>query len=305
VHLADDHAAASAAWGKSEIERPARPAAEESANHHFLSPTARQRTSAAVPDLFDMHARRIRRDRAARSGAELFLYERAFEDCMERIALIERRFARAVLTGCPDPAWPGRLSAIAGQVDVRDPGPRFAERAGGEAIIEDAWQPAEGVYDLVLAVGTLDSVNSLPLALRLIRYSMRPDALFIGALSGGDTLPQLRNAMRAADKLAGVAAPHIHPRIEPSALAPLLADAGFIRPVVDVDRVAASYSSLERLVSDVRRMGATNVLTARPRFVGRSARSAAARAFAEAGDGSRTVETFEILHFAALTAANG
>jgi hypothetical protein len=46
-------------------------------------------------------------------------------------------------------------------------------------------------------------------------------------------------------------------------------------------------------------MAATNVLIARPRFVDRKARSAAINAFAVAGDGERTVETFEILHFAA------
>jgi len=35
----------------------------------------------------------------------------------------------------------------------------------------------------------------------------------------------------------------------------------------------------------------------------RQARAAAEAAFRSAGDGSRTIETFEILHFAAWTAA--
>jgi hypothetical protein len=48
-------------------------------------------------------------------------------------------------------------------------------------------------------------------------------------------------------------------------------------------------------------MGATNVLAARPRWLGRVARAAAIRAFSSAGDGVRTVESFEILHFAAWT----
>jgi hypothetical protein len=111
--------------------------------------------------------------------------------------------------------------------------------------------------------------------------------------------------MRAADIVAGAAAPHIHPRVEASALAPLLADSGFVRPVVDVDRLSVSYPSLDRLVSDLRQMGATNVLAARPRFVGKAARAAAARAFAEAGDGLPTSETFEILHFATWTPGIG
>ena len=255
----------------------------------------------AVPDLFDMHARALRRDRAARAGPELFLFERAFQDCLERIELLQRRFQRALLIGCPDPEWPNRLAAFTHEIDVRDPGPLFAAGSHGHNIIEDAWEPKEGAYDLVLAVGTLDTVNQFPLALRLISFSMQVDSLFIGAISGGDTLPQLRSAMRTADAVSGGAAPHVHPRIEAAALAPLLADCGFVNPVVDVDRVPVSYPSLARLLSDLRAMGAGNILTARPRFVGKASRVAALHAFAAAGDGQRTIETFEILHFAAWT----
>lgn len=254
-----------------------------------------------MSELFDMHARALRRDRAARLGPELFLHERAFVDCLERIALHQRRFERALLIGCPDPAWPARLGAFASNVEVRDPGPMFAASAGGGILVEDAWEPTESAYDLLLAVGTLDTVNDLRLALRLFRYAMRSDALFIGVMSGGDTLPQLRSSMRAADAAAGIAAPHIHPRIEASALAPLLADAGFANSVVDVERIAASYRSFERLISDLRAMAATNFLTARPRFLGREALAAAITAFAAAGNGERTIETFEILHLAAWT----
>jgi NADH dehydrogenase [ubiquinone] 1 alpha subcomplex assembly factor 5 len=260
-----------------------------------------QRTSACVPELFDMALRALRRDRAARSGPDLFLYERAFADCLDRIALLQRRFEHALLIGSPDPSWPERLGELVGSVAILEPGPLLAAGSGGQPIIEDAWHPPASAYDLVLAVGTLDTVNDLPLAFRLIREAMRGDALLIGAVSGGDTLPQLRSAMRVADSLAGVAAPHVHPRIEASALAPLLDAAGFTNTVVDVDRPKVSYLSLEQLVGDLRAMGATNILLNRPRYIGRAARAAAMRAFAQAGDGSRTTETFEILHFATHT----
>ena len=255
-----------------------------------------------MPELFDMELRALRRDRAARSGPELFLHERAFADCLDRIALLRRRFQRALLIGCPDPQWPQRLGERVDDVIVRDPGPLFAKAAGGSPIVEDHWEPSAAGFDLVLAVGTLDTVSALPLAMHLLRHAMRSDALLIGALSGGDTLPRLRAAMRAADAVSGAAAPHVHPRIEPAAIAPLLADAGFVDPVVDIDRVPVSYPSLERLVADLRSMGATNILAGRPRFIGKTARAAAAHAFADAADGSRTIETFEILHFAAWVA---
>lgn len=250
-----------------------------------------------------MKQRALRRDRAARKGPELFLYERAFADCTDRISLLQRRFDQALLIGCPNPEWPEGLGHFAGAVQVRDPGPLFARASDGQVLVEDAWEPEDDCFDLVVAIGTLDAVNNLPLALQIIRHAMRHDAVLIGAISGGDTVPQLRSAMRAADANGGAAAPHVHPRIEASALATLFAGAGFINPVVDVDRVPVSYPSLERLIGDLRAMGATNVLFGRPRFIGKAARSAAIQAFAQAGDRSRTTETFEILHFAAWTAA--
>lgn len=252
-----------------------------------------------MADLFDMKLRKLRRDRAARIGPELFLYERAFEDCLERLELMQRPFGRALLIGSPNSGWRGRLEQFAAHVEVCDPGELFASRAGGATIVEDEWRPAEAAFDLVIGIGTFDTVNDLPLALRIVAYGLQPGGLFLGALSGGDTLPQLRAAMRAADAVSGAAAPHVHPRIEAAALAPLLADAGFVNPVVDVDRVTVSYRSLHRLVADLRAMGATNILHSAPHFVGRAALSVAGAAFAAAGDGIRTAETFEILHFAA------
>ena len=252
-----------------------------------------------MAELFDMKMRAKRRDRAARS--DLFLHERAFEDCLERIEAMQRQFDRALLIGCADQQWPARIASVARQVDVREPGPLLAKRANGKPIVEDAWEPDAGAFNLVVAVGTLDTVNDLPIALRLIRHAMADGGLLIGAMSGGDTLPQLRGAMRAADAVTAAASPHVHPRIEASALAPLLSSAGFVNPVVDVDRVAVTYGSLDRLVADLRSMGATNILNARPRFVGKAARETAIKAFSDAADGTRTTETFEILHFAGWT----
>ena len=252
-----------------------------------------------------MELRALRRDRAFRIGPELFLLERAFDDCLERIALMNRRFERALLLGCPDPHWRERLLAIAGKVECQDAGPLFAQASGGARIIEDHWEPRGEAYDLVLSLGLLDTVNDLPLALRLIRFAMHADGLFIGAVSGGETLPMLRKAMRAADAVSGAASPRVHPRIEPSALSPLLTDAGFVGAVVDVERIAVSYRSLHRLVADLRAMAGTNVLSSRGPALSRSQRDAAERSFAESALEGRTTETFELLHFAAFAPASG
>jgi len=266
-----------------------------------------RRTSALVPtdrpsDIFDSELRALRRDRAFRDGPELFLHERVFQDCLERLALIRRPFKSALLLGCPDRGWRGRFEPFAQSIEIVDPGPLFAGAAEGKVIIEDQWNPPAQAFDLCLSIGTLDTVNDLPRALQLIRSSLTDDSLLIGAMTGGDCLPQLRRAMHSADQISGASSPHAHPRIEAASLAPLLGACGFIMPVVDVDRVEVSYESLDRLVKDLRRMGATNILLSRSRApILRQARAAATAAFQSAGDGSRTVETFEILHFAAWT----
>lgn len=254
-------------------------------------------------DLFDMHLRALRRDRAARSGAALFLNERAFEDILERMAGINRGFNSALLVGTPDPQWRHRLAQNVKQVTALDPGSEFASAAGGGRVVEDNLDLQPGSFDLVVAIGTLDTVNDLPGALLRLRFLLKPDSLLIGAMSGGDTLPRLRQAMRAADAAAGAASPHVHPRIEPAALARLLGSAGFAMPVVDVDRVAVAYRDFRQLVGDLRGMGATNILNSRSREPLTRAAIAAAEEDFNSDGSRRTTETFELLHFAAWTPA--
>ena len=239
-------------------------------------------------ELFDQEARALRLARASRRGPDLFLHERAFEDMLERISLVNHQFRSALLIGCVDPRWRERLLAQVEAVDLID---------------ADALSTLEpGAYDLCVAVGALDTVDDLPTALLTIRFALRGDSLFIGTVPGGDTLPLLRAAMRAADEVAGAATPHVHPRIEPAGLSGLLTAAGFSMPVVDVDRVEVTYRSFWDLVRDLRAMGATNILSVRSRRpLSRSSVVAAEHRFATTAHDGRSTETFELLHFAAWT----
>lgn len=268
-----------------------------------LSRTPRHRTSAVVAtELFDMRLRAARRDRAHRFGPVQFLHEQAFAEVLERLGDFKRDFSHALLVGALDPSWPGALGRSAGEVTVIDPGAGFAAAAGGSQAVEDRLDLEPSSFDLCVAAGTLDSVNDLPGALLRLRLLLKPDSLLIGYMSGGETLPRLRQAMRAADALVGEAAPHVHPRVEPSALAHLLSAAGFVIPVVDVERIRVAYPSLRKLVADLRGMGATNVLSARSRKpLTRASLAAAERDFQSGAEESRTVERFELLHFAAWT----
>jgi len=247
-------------------------------------------------DLFDRKLRTIRRDRAARIGPDLFLLDRAFDECLDRLRAIAVPMKRILLIGCPSPSWPDRLAEF-GSVDAIDPGPAFARQAGGVSADEDRYDFGESRYDACVAVGTLDTVNELPLALHMIHRALTPGGLLIGAMAGGNSLPTLRSALIEGDRLDGRAIARTHPRVEAASLAGLLTAAGFQMPVVDVDRVGLRYSCLGDLVRDLRAMGATNILGQRPPPFSKSAAARAAEAFALAGSAGRTEEFVEILHF--------
>jgi len=63
----------------------------------------------------------------------------------------------------------------------------------------------------------------------------------------------------------GGLAPHIYPMANYTQAAGLLSRAGLNQPVVDTDRFTVSYSEFETLVADLRDLGETNVLRARPK----------------------------------------
>lgn len=250
-------------------------------------------------ELFDRHLRVLRRDRAARIGPDLHLLDRAFDECLDRLRDINRTFDRTLLLGCPSPDWPGHLAPISKSVHVMDPGAIFAEQVDGVQISEDRFDFGIGEYDLCIAIGTLDTVNDLPVALGLIGRALRPDAPLIGAFAGGNSLPTLRASLIEAGRQQGRIVARTHPRIEAGSFAQLLAAAGFRMPVVDVDRIRLRYPDLAGLVRDLRSMAATNVLAKRAPPVAKSELRAIREAFLAHTNDGRIEEVVEILHFLA------
>ena len=233
------------------------------------------------PPLFDDHARILRHQRAARLSGDRFLHDRAFDDCLDRLADVRASFGSAAIVGGDGPHWRDRLAAILPDVRVGD--------------LPDM---APASVDLCLSIGNLESSNDVQAAAFALRQLLRPGGLLLGAIVGGNSLPRLRAAMLAADRVEGAAAPRLHPSIDGPSLAALLVSVGFSEPVIDVDRVAVTYSGLDRLVADLRAMGCTNILDQRSkRPIGRQGLAAARTAFLDGGD--RATERFELLHFAA------
>lgn len=215
---------------------------------------------------------------------------------LERLGDVTRSFQQALVIGCPDTGARDALLALGMQVTCIDPGARNATLNGGIHASEDALPLPENSVDLALACGTLDTVNDLPGALVLIRRILRPDGLFLGACTGADSLPRLKQALLAAE--GDSPRPHIHPQIDVRAAGDLLARAGFAMPVADSEALKVRYSSMLALMHDLRGMGAGNVMARDKRGpLTRSVITHAAAHFSENADpDGKTAETFSLLY---------
>ena len=125
---------------------------------------------------------------------------------------------------------------------------------------------APETLDLAVSGLAFQFVNDLPGALAQIRRALKPDGLLLAAMIGGDTLTELRQSFASAEaECEGGVSPRVAPFADLRDVGALLQRAGFALPVTDVDRVVVRYDSAFALMTDLRRMGATNVLIERRR----------------------------------------
>ena len=220
------------------------------------------------PTIFDRKLLRARQQRAHAFGAETFLIDRVAAELGERLSVVLRTFERAVDLGTPTDAV-RRLLADSGKIaTVVSAAPAVGLRDGALRVAadEEALPFADGSLDLIVSALALQFLNDLPGTLIQIRRALKPDGLFLAALIGGDSLAELREAFAQAESdIEGGVSPRVAPFADLRELGALLQRAGFALPVVDSDRLTVRYGSVFALMRDLRRMGATNVLTERRR----------------------------------------
>jgi len=226
------------------------------------------------PLLFDRALLRARLDRAAPGfSAAGFLKARAAEDAVMRLEAILREFPVAVDLGARDGAFATALALSdarekLGLLIQTDLSPRMlAGRDGLRLVADEERLPfGDATLDLVVSTLALHWTNDLVGALIQIRRALRPDGLFVGALFGGATLTELRQALLAAeDEVSGGVSPRVSPFADAIDAAGLLQRAGFALPVADVDRVKVRYAHPLALLKDLRAMGETSILIDRSR----------------------------------------
>ena len=263
---------------------------------------------------FDRRALRRQRDRAAPDlRAHDFLFAEAAERLADRLQDIRRRFPVALDLGSHDGVLARVLKGRGGIETLvqTDLSPAMAMRAArfGLALAADEerlpFRP--GSFDAVLSCLSLHWVNDLPGVLIQARRALKPDGLFLAAMLGGGTLSELRTALIESEVAAvGGASPRISPFADLRDAAGLLQRAGFAMPVADADTLTVTYETPLALLQDLRGMGETNALAARPRgFTPRAVLAGLAERYAPEPGNQRIAATFQILFLTAWAPQTG
>jgi hypothetical protein len=241
--------------------------------------------ASAVPTIFAEKRRVARALRSARrrlnDAAATFLIDEMADDIIERLSFVRHQPRAPLMIGsCTQP-----LAAHLKRDDAM---------LAVSVTVNPAEPLAGGPYDFIGVLGQLDAVNDLPGALIHLRSALTPGGLVIASFIGGQSLPALRATMLAAEPDRPAA--RLHPLVDARAAPALLQRAGWKDPVVDTHTLSVRYSSLDRLVSDLRDQGLGNALAKPAAPLGKAARARARAAFAARADADgKVTETFEIV----------
>ncbi len=222
----------------------------------------------------------LRAHRARAKTDALFLHEEARASIQDRLGLVNRSFTNpAVVTTFPQ-MWG---TVVPHAVCVPD-----ADIIGLE----------RGAHDLVVHAMGLHWANDPVGQLIQCRHALKADGLFLCIVFGGETLIELRDALRCGEVAAtGGLSPRVSPMPEIRDMGSLMQRAGFALPVADSEKITVQYPSLTALLHDLRNMGETNALTDRPKHLTRRTvfDETAAQYQAKYSADGRLTATFELI----------
>lgn len=205
--------------------------------------------------LFDRKALRARPG----LGSADFLHQRLVDELVERLAVVNRRFDRALVTGPLTQALREKLAATGI--------PTVFSSAMADArpdVVADLHLPFRRAFPLALSINELALADDPVTALGELRGTLRPDGLFLGAAASAGTLSELADALLTAEaELSDGAAMRVAPFADVRRWGDALARAGFALPVVDEIRITVRYPTLHALLADLDGMGVRRVLATR------------------------------------------
>src|SRR6056297_1480101 len=196
----------------------------------------------------------LRQRARARRTPDLFLHALAADEIEDRLGMVNKSFtAPALVTGFAD-FWQERYPHATVVPD------------------DETLTLRPGAHDLVIHALCLHWADDPVGQLVQARRALCPDGLMLAVLFGGATLQELRSALAQAEAdVTGGLSPRVLPMAEIRDLGALLQRAGFALPVADRLPLTVEYGDPLRLMHDLRAMGETNAMSARPRRMMRRA----------------------------------
>ncbi len=234
-------------------------------------------------EIFDeaLIARNRSRARAQKAEGADFLLELTARELADRLAIVERRFDRAVeLFG--GSGLTAKAALATGKI-------ADLERIETDAILLDAGSgrvtnfesvPLEPQsVNLILSPLSLHLTNDTPGMLIQMRRALKPDGLLLAAIPGAGTLAELRDVLLAAEtEIYGGASPRVVPFADIRDIGALMQRSGFALPVIDEESFTVRYDHIFALMRDLKAMGMANPL------IGRSRRPVSRRFFLRAAE---------------------
>lgn len=206
--------------------------------------------------VFDKKTIKQNRERASKHLKKHgFLFDWVQKEIESRLSVITRDFDHCLQIGARAP----RLTSQS--VTVIDITPSL----NVDVIADEEFLPvAPQSQDLIVSPLSLHSVNDLPGTLIQVKHALKADGLFMGAILGGETLYQLREAIQQTElNCFGGMSPRISPFADMQQMGALMQRAGFSLPVVDSEKIQVSYENVTTLMHDLRFMGEGNSLISR------------------------------------------
>lgn len=155
-------------------------------------------------------------------------------------------------------------------------------------------------FDAVLSSLSLHWINDLPSLLSQVNTILKPDAPFIAAMFGGDSLFELRTSLQLASmERRGGISPHTSPLADVRDIGGLLQKAGFKMLTVDVDDIIVEYPDVFAIMQDLQAMGESNAVLGREMgAIGRDVLLAAEAIYRElhADGGEALPATFRMIY---------
>jgi SAM-dependent methyltransferase len=220
------------------------------------------RTTTSMNDLFDttLH-QHFQHRHAAHMPHASFLAAFAVDDMMDRLHSITKPLARVALIGGHTPALCHQLMQALPHANWLHIDTHHGTRPH-RICTPDVLGLERNSLDAVVVIGALHWANDMVGALIQARLALVDDGVLLATLPGARTLHELREVMTAHAAEHGMA-PHLIPLMDVRDAGNLLQRAGYALPVVDSERLEASYESAHALWRDLRHMGEANVLLRR------------------------------------------